>query len=125
MLFLTFINHELSFSSFICFFMVVQINYRYWSFFKGLLFTFQCALCSLFSQLGTFYIVPSLFLFVNTFLIFFKYFFVLFFIVSRQNNKLVNLLVFLIFMLLFTNFLYLIWHFKYITTCFNYCQHFF
>ena len=24
--------------------MVVQINYRYWSFFKGLLFTFQCAL---------------------------------------------------------------------------------
>ena len=51
--------------------MVVQINYRYWSFFKGLLFTFQCALCSLAVRCGTFLIVPSLFYFVNNFFEFF------------------------------------------------------
>ena len=65
--------------------MVVQINYRYWSFFKGLLFTFQCALCCS-SLRGTFHIVPSLFCFVNSFFNFFKLFFMLF---LGQNNKLV------------------------------------
>ena len=61
-------------------------NYRYWSFFKGLLFTFQCALSFLiFSVWNVFYCTIFYFVCQHIFKIFFKNFCLF----LRQNNKLV------------------------------------
>ena len=59
--------------------MVVQINYRYWSFFKGLLFTFQCALVLQLFAVERFILYHLYFVLSTVFLIFFKLFFILFF----------------------------------------------
>ena len=53
--------------------MVVQINYRYWSFFKGLLFTFQCALVLQLFAVERFILYHLYFVLSTVFLIFFKF----------------------------------------------------
>ena len=58
--------------------MVVQINYRYWSFFKGLLFTFQCALVLQLFAVERFILYHLYFVLSTVFLIFLKLFFILF-----------------------------------------------
>ena len=50
--------------------MVVQINYRYWSFFKGLLFTFQCALVLQLFAVERFILYHLYFVLSTVFLIF-------------------------------------------------------
>src|SRR5574344_1123830 len=72
-----------------CYFdnLVVQIYYRFWFIFKGLLFTFQCALrYVILSECITFFIVLLNQVDVNTFL---KYFLSFLFPFLGQNNKLV------------------------------------
>jgi len=66
--------------------MVVQINYRYWSFFKGLLFTFQCALVLQLFAVERFILYHLYFVLSTVFLIFLNYFLYCF---LGQNNKLV------------------------------------
>ena len=67
--------------------MVVQINYRYWSFFKGLLFTFQCALVLQLFAMERFILYHLYFVLSTVFLIFFKLFFILFFRIKKCKIK--------------------------------------
>ena len=67
--------------------MVVQINYRYWSFFKGLLFTFQCALVLQLFAVERFILYHLYFVLSTVFLIFLKLFFILFFRIKKCKIK--------------------------------------
>ena len=77
--------------------MVVQINYRYWSFFKGLLFTFQCALCSSFCFSAERFLLYHLCFILSTH---FLNFFVIFLLFVRNPAYLLGLLAFYFFIFL-------------------------